>query len=34
MEVDRMCHITAPTPIYLSVLIASGMGLVVHHRVD
>ena len=30
----RLCHTTAPMPIHLYVLIAFGMGLVVHGRVD
>ncbi len=34
--INKLCHTTAPTPmpIHLYVLIAFGMGLVVHHRVD
>ncbi len=32
-DVNRLCHKTAPMPIHLYVLIAFGMGLVVHRRV-
>ncbi len=33
-HLNRLCHTTAPMPIYVCVLIAFGMGLVVHSRVN